>query len=253
MTDTNLNVVTNEFNIPLPPEKPADPPPPTLEDVMKALAKVEDDPPPADPPAAPPAAPPAKPAEPPADPPKPSTKEEIDALLNALEDESDGVRNAIKAALEKGANATEMLTRLMAERQADIDARESVGAEEQLVAETAELGKMYPGFTEADLKATLEHLAKLPPALAEELTLEEVAARALGRDTLEARRTAPPAPGGDAPSDRRTPDAATIIGDSTPGPGAAPKPFDAGTGGDFMDIANHVTKNFGSTLVTRTP
>jgi len=97
---------------------------------------------------------------------------------------------------------------------------------------------------------TLDALSKMPKALAEALTLEEVAVRVIGRDALEARRTVAGTTTGTLPAVPRTADPAVVIGDATPGPGAADKPFDAGSGGDFMDIANFVTKTAGNSLVS---
>lgn len=245
MTDNNLNTVTNEFNIPM--ETPEEKPEPGFDETLKALQSIvggpDDDAPEDDPADDPPGAD-DKPAE------KPGASE-IDAIMAKIEDEPESVQEAVRAALEAGKSAEQAVRELQSARQTEIDRSEALRAEENLVAEVTDLAEKFPGFTEKDLSATLLHLSKLPKPLAEALTLEEVAARALGRGTLEARRTAAPAPGGNATPAERTPDAATIIGDATPGPGSAPRAFDPGSGGDFMDIANHVTKNYGNTLVER--
>lgn len=174
---------------------------------------------------------------------------EIDTIMASLEDEPQAIKDAVRASLEKGMKLEAALAEIQEQRASEESAKLQAKAEENLIAEATDLTKKYPGFTEADLVTTLSAISKMPKALAEALTLEESAARALGREVLESRRSAPTTPRGDAPAVPRTSDPAVVIGDATPGPGAADKPFDAGTGGDFMDIANFVTKTAGNSLV----
>lgn len=244
MSDTNVNTNGGEFDIPMDP--PAEEPTPAvqMQSTLSLLEKlVQGDPPPAAPePEAEPAAEPAAPAAP--------DTSEIDGIMAALVDEPQAIQDAVRAALEKGVKLETALGELQRDRAAEVDTKLAAQAEQNLVSETVALTKQYPGFTEADLVTTLTALSKMPKALAEELTLEEVAARTIGRDALESRRTVAGTHTGFEPAVPRTADPAMVIGDATPGPGAADKPFDAGSGGDFMDIANFVTKTAGSSLVS---
>lgn len=229
---------SNEFDIPM--GSADDSPAPDVSEYLAALSRVIEEP----------EAEPSPEATKAREDAEAARKASIDEVMAKLEDESDAVRDAVRTALEAGADAKQAVRDILAREQAKADESLLSKAEEQLAREADALQKVYPGFTEGDLKVTLEALAKLPQHLAEALTLEEVAARALGRATLEARRQAAPAPGDKLPPVGRTSDAATIIGDATPGPGNAPTAFDPGTGADFMDIANHVTRTAGNTLVS---
>lgn len=246
MSDTNVSgSAANEFDIPMdtPEQAPEPTPAQQMQSTLDLLAKLAG----ADAPA--PAAETETPekAEPEAagDP----VKSEIDTIMESLADEPQAIQDAVRAALEKGVKLESALAQLESERAAEQDSKLVEQAEQTLIADAVELSKKYPGFSEADLVTTLTAISKMPKALAEALTLEESAARALGREVLESRRSVPVTPGGDPPAVPRTSDPAVVIGDATPGPGAAEKPFDAGSGGDFMDIANYVTKTAGNSLV----
>jgi hypothetical protein len=176
---------------------------------------------------------------------------QVDELMKDLEDESQSVQKAVRKALEKGMQASDTLEALL-------DQRDQILAEERLVQNVDELAKRYPGLTPDDVVKTLEHMnTKLSPALAEELSFEEVALRALGAEILEQRKVklAPlakePAPSNSAapgPGVRR-PAVAEIIGDATPGSPGDGKPFEAGYGNDFNDLARHIVQKHGSDLV----
>lgn len=251
MSEPNVTTSGGEFNIPMDLPEAEQPdvaqPATRLSETLDALSKMAGLPAPGE--KAEPEPEPAAKEEPAGDP-EPS---EIDNIMAALEDEPQAIKDAVRAALEKGVKLEAALNEINAERAEARDATELKAAEDNLVAEVSELAERYPGFTEEDLRVTLTAISKMPKATAEALTFEEAATRALGRDVLESRRTGTPALGGRtaATPAGRTADPAVIIGDATPGPGAAEKPFDAGSGGDFMDIANHITKHAGASLVSR--
>lgn len=235
------NTSGNEFDIPM--ETPTDSP--TFDDTMAALQAIIGAP--REPAAAPAPAEPAAEGAPDAE----ATPDPLAEILSKLEDEPEAVRDAVKIALESAQDATTKANALIAERDAQAVERETQEAMNQLAVEAGELQKAYPGLTVEDLSKTLEHLSTLPKDLAVELTFEEVAARAIGRDVLAQRRGTTMRPMDEHPARRMSPDAASIIGDATPGPGAAAGRFDPGTGNDFMDIANFITKTDGHNLVVR--
>src|SRR5205814_1901297 len=113
-----------------------------------------------------------------------------------------------------------------------------------------------------DVRATLvkiNELDKKNPALADELDIEEIVVRAIGRPALESRRVKATAPSGGPPKKGATPTvpagkpkpaAAQIVADATPGAGER-KPFEPGPGNDFGDIARYVTETEGESLVIR--
>lgn len=185
----------------------------------------------------------------PAGEPKPAAKSEIDAVMETLEDHPQELRDAVRAALEKGVQATEVLQQM-----------QDAAAEQSLVNEIAETMKSYPGLTEADVRAGLAKTAEIGksnPALADELSFEEILVRAIGSQALAARRTQAPAPkpngapkGAPAPGGKSKPAAAEIVGDATPG-ATSEKPWDPGPGNDFSDIGRHIYETAGDSLVIR--
>lgn len=215
-----------------------------LEQLKGILAEPDDETPPATPD-------PAKPGEKPAPAPDPAAARsaKVDALMQELAEEPEAVQKAIRAALQEGMEAKEAIAVVMQHR-------EQILAEDQLIKDVEGIEKAYPGFTAEDLKATLAHIQKLSPQLAEELSFEEIAARAIGRDVLEQRRVkpqaprsgAPPTDGGAVPPARRQPAAAQIIGDASPGD-PQPRQFDPGKGSDFQDLARLIVKEDGASLV----
>jgi len=222
---------------------------PTMQSTLDQLRAIVGEP--ETPPAAPAA--PADPAAPaaPAAPAEPASKAEIDKLMKSLEDEPESVRTALRRALEEGMEAREAVAVIL-------EHREKIIAESNLVKEVDGLSKLYPSFTPADLKATLDHLAKLPPVLAENLSLEEVARRTLGSDTLEQRKAplaAPAKKDAGNPADLlmrpapKRPAAAEIIGDATPSAPMGHQPFDAGSGNNFNDLASFIVKKHGADLI----
>lgn len=243
---TDVNTSGSEFDIPM--EAPVETP--AFEDTMAALQAIINSPERAAAPAPAPApekeAAPADGSEKPTEEPDPLAE-----VLQRLEDEPEAVRDAVKLAIDRANEATAKANELLAERNTKTHEAEVSAAMEQLAIEAGALQKEYPGLTPADLQKTLETLSTLPKDLAVELTFEEVAARALGRDVLAQRRGTTMRPMDDHPARRLSPDAASIIGDATPGAGAAAGRFDPGTGNDFMDIANFITKTDGHNLVLR--
>lgn len=195
--------------------------------------------------------PPAKPGEKPAEPEVPPSKKELEALMEKLADEPDSVRQAVRRALESGMDAKEAVDAILTERN-------NIIAHSQLVKEVDELSKAYPSFTPEQLQTTLDHLSKLPAHLADALSLEEVAVRAIGRDALNAAKEQPkpPAPKpGTPPASRpgsRLLAEAKVIGDATPGAPMDGKPFDAGRGNSFNDLASFIVQKHGSDLMLPT-
>lgn len=241
--NSDVNTSGNEFDIPM--EAPAEAP--AFEDTMAALQAIINSPERAAAPASEvkPEASPEGADEPEVEP------DPLAGILERLEDEPEAVRDAVKLAIDRANEATAKANELLTERNTKTHEAEVSAAMEQLAIEAGALQKEYPGLTPADLQKTLETLSTLPKDLAVELTFEEVAARALGRDVLAQRRGTTMRPMDDHPARRLSPDAASIIGDATPGAGAAAGRFEPGTGNDFMDIANFITKTDGHNLVLR--
>jgi hypothetical protein len=173
----------------------------------------------------------------------------VDAIMQTLEDHPQEVQNAIRAALERGVKATEVLDKL--QQESDEDA---------FIKELATATKAYPGLTQEDVHAIIAKTAeigKTNPALADALSIEEIMVRTFGREKLDARRTKTPAPSkgapkGDppAPGGKGKPAAAEIIGDATPGATGAnvyvPTP-----GNDFSDLGRQIYAEAGESLVIR--
>lgn len=206
-----------------------DEPTPSLADTLRQLTEIVNEP------ETPPATP--KPGDPPAEPPVPESKKEVETLMAELADEPQSIQAAVRRALESGMQAKDAIEAVLAER-------DNIIAHAQLVSEVDALGKRFPSFTPEMLQKTLDHLSKLPEPLANELSLEEVAARALGRDALEQAKAQPkpPAPkaapnGAPSRPGHRMLAEAEVIGDATPGAPMDGKPFDAGRGNSFNDLA----------------
>ena len=215
-----------------------DEPTPSLADTLRQLTEIVSEP--ETPPATP--KPGDKPNEPPAEPETPESAKEVEALMQALADEPQSIQAAVRRALESGMQAKDAIEAVLAER-------DNIIAHAQLVSEVDKLGKQYPSFTPEQLQKTLDHLSKLPAALADELSLEEVAARALGRDALEQAKAQPkpPAPkaapnGAPSRPGHRMLAEAEVIGDATPGAPMDGKDFDPGRGNSFNDLAAFILK-----------
>jgi len=224
-------------------------PQPGLADIMQSLQDIlvsSDEP-------APETKPGEKPTEKPAETPpaeENASRAEIDKLMVALKDEPEAIQAAVKRALEAGVDAQEAVAAVLQER-------DSVIAHAQLVSEVNELAKKYPSFDKKQLQTTLDHLSKLPRPLADELSLEEVARRAIGEDALQKAKE-PPKPPAPKPAPTtgavlrpgsRLPAVAEIVGDATPGSMGDDKPFDPGKGNNFNDLASFIVKKHGDSLM----